>query len=66
MDFHTHNEANEQFDYEPHIAQQLDIEERRVSVRLLQPVKQSTSSLWGRKILLVDVERNERNVKGWE
>jgi hypothetical protein len=46
--FSTHNEANEQFEYEPHVAQQLDVEESRVSVRLLQSVKQSTSSLLGK------------------
>jgi hypothetical protein len=48
--FSTYNEANEQLDDEPNVAQQLHVEERRVSVCLLQSVKQSASSLWGKSV----------------
>lgn len=38
--FFTHDKPNEQFDYEPHIAEQLDVEKRFVCCRFRKPIKQ--------------------------
>lgn len=53
----TYKEPNKQFDYEPHITQQLHVEKRWVGVRCLQVVKQSTSGLWT-KAFLLEPKRN--------